>query len=111
MYNLYFGSIRSPRDRLFGLSSGVHQFSTELLERTCDGILTAAKIDDLPTLKQLHQQGYSLLSIDANGQTALHLASKHGYKEIVRYLIACAPPTILNMADNDKQVFQILVNA
>ncbi|XP_014488535.1 PREDICTED: eye-specific diacylglycerol kinase [Dinoponera quadriceps] len=92
----------SPRDRLFGLSSGVHRFSTGLLEKTCDGILTAAKIGDLLTLKQLHEQGYSLLSIDANGQTALHLASKHGHKEIVRYLIACAPPTILNMVDNDK---------
>ncbi|XP_025162686.1 eye-specific diacylglycerol kinase isoform X2 [Harpegnathos saltator] len=92
----------SPRDRLFGLSSGVHRFSTGLLEKTCDGILTAAKLGDLLALKQLHEQGYSLLSIDANGQTALHLASKHGHKEVVRYLIACAPPTILNMVDNDK---------
>lgn len=80
----------------------MHGFSTGLLERTCDGILNAAKTGDLVALKQLHEQGYSLLSIDANGQTALHLASKHGHKEIVRYLIACAPPTILNMVDNDK---------
>ncbi|KMQ94692.1 eye-specific diacylglycerol kinase [Lasius niger] len=92
----------SPRDRLFSLSSGVHGFSTELLEKNCDDILRAAKIGDLSTLKQLHQKGYSLLSIDETSQTALHLASKHGHKDIVRYLIACAPPTILNMIDNDK---------
>ncbi|GAB1864641.1 Diacylglycerol kinase [Camponotus japonicus] len=92
----------SPRDRLFSLSSEVHGFNTELLEKSCDDILRAAKIGDLPTLKQLHQKGYSLLSIDETGQTALHLASKHGHKDIVRYLIACAPPTILNMIDNDK---------
>ncbi|XP_077262935.1 retinal degeneration A isoform X2 [Temnothorax americanus] len=94
--------LSSPRDRLFGLNSGVHGFATELLEKSCDEILRAAKIGDLPTLKQLHQKGYSLLSIDETGQTALHLASRHGHKDIVRYLIACAPPTILNMIDNDK---------
>ncbi|XP_015607660.1 eye-specific diacylglycerol kinase isoform X2 [Cephus cinctus] len=92
----------SPRDRLFSLSSEVHTFSSGLLEKTCDGILKAAKIGDLPALKELHERGYSLLSIDANGQTALHLASRYGHKDIVRYLIACAPPTILNMVDNDK---------
>lgn len=92
----------SPRDRLFGLSSEVHTFSTGLLEKTSDGILKAAKIGDLPALKQLHEKGYSLLSIDATGQTALHLASRYGHKDIVRYLIACAPPTILNIVDNDK---------
>ncbi|KAG5327343.1 DGK2 kinase, partial [Pseudoatta argentina] len=92
----------SPRDRLFGLNSRVHGFTTELLEKNCDEILRAAKIGDLPTLKQLHQKGYSLLSIDETGQTALHLASRHGHKDIVRYLIACAPSTILNMIDNDK---------
>jgi diacylglycerol kinase (ATP) len=73
-----------------------------LLEKNCDDVLRAAKIGDLPTLKQLNQKGYSLLSIDEAGQTALHLASRYGHKDIVRYLVACAPPTILNMIDNDK---------
>ncbi|CAB0033696.1 unnamed protein product [Trichogramma brassicae] len=91
-----------PRDRLFGLSSEVHTFSHELLERTSDGILKVAKSGDIVGLKDLHQRGYSLLSIDAQGQTALHLASAAGHKDIVRYLIACAPPIILNMVDNDK---------
>lgn len=92
----------SPRDRLFGLSSEVHTFNTGLLEKTSDGILKAAKIGDLQALKELHEKGYSLLSIDSTGQTALHLASRYGHKNIIRYLIACAPPTILNMIDNDK---------
>ncbi|XP_058798747.1 eye-specific diacylglycerol kinase [Phymastichus coffea] len=92
----------SPRDRLFGLSSEVHVFSTELLEKTSDGILRAAKVGDLNGLKQLHSRGYSLLSIDATGQTGLHIASRLGHKDIVRYLIACAPPSILNIVDNDK---------
>jgi ankyrin repeat protein len=55
-------------------------------------------------LKELHSQGYSLLSIDASGQTALHYGSCYGHKDIVKYLIACAPASILNMADNDKWV-------
>ena len=53
-------------------------------------------------LKELHGQGYSLLSIDASGQTALHYGARYGHKDIVKYLIACAPISILNMADNDK---------
>ncbi|XP_053976174.1 eye-specific diacylglycerol kinase isoform X1 [Hylaeus volcanicus] len=92
----------SPRDRLFGLSSEVHTFSTGLLEKTSDSILKAAKIGDFQAIKDLHGKGYSLLSIDATGQTALHLAARHGHRDIVRYLIACAPSTILNMIDNDK---------
>lgn len=96
----------SSRERLFGLSSEVHEhsrtFGSGLLEKTCDGILIAAKTGDLKTLKEFHSRGYSLLSIDVNGQTALHFAARHGHKDIVRYLIACAPPTILNMVDNDK---------
>lgn len=92
----------SPRDRLFSLSSDVHSFSAGLLEKTSDGILKAAKIGDIQAVKDLHAKGYSLLSIDATGQTALHLASRHGHRDIVRYLIACAPSSILNMIDNDK---------
>lgn len=53
-------------------------------------------------LKELHSQGYSLLSIDSQGQTALHYGARYGHKDIVKYLIASAPTSILNMADNDK---------
>ena len=77
-------------------------FSTGVLKKTSDGILRAAKMGDLPGLKELHLQGFSLLSTDTNGQTALHLAASLGHKDIVRYLIACAPPAIINMTDNDQ---------
>ncbi|CAG5074992.1 Similar to rdgA: Eye-specific diacylglycerol kinase (Drosophila melanogaster) [Cotesia congregata] len=92
----------SARERLFSLAPEVQLGMNPLLEKPSDGIIRAAKTGDLKSLRELHSRGYSLLSIDANGQTALHLAARHGYKDIVRYLIACAPPSILNMADNDK---------
>lgn len=53
-------------------------------------------------MKELHAAGYSLLSIDATGQTALHVAARYGNKEVVKYLIACAPTSILNMRDNER---------
>jgi diacylglycerol kinase (ATP) len=53
-------------------------------------------------LKELHSMGYSLLSIDPTGQTALHVSARYGHKDIVKFLIATAPPDILNMVDNTK---------
>ena len=53
-------------------------------------------------MKELHLQGYSLLSIDTMGNTALHHASRYGHKDIVRFLIAYAPESIINMIDNEK---------
>lgn len=53
-------------------------------------------------LRDLHLQGYSLLSIDATGQTALHYACKYGHKDIVKYLISYAPNSIVNMVENTK---------
>lgn len=47
-------------------------------------------------------QGYSLLSIDTMGNTALHHASRYGHKDVVRFLIAYAPESIINMIDNEK---------
>ena len=55
-------------------------------------------------MKQLHAQGFSMLSIDAQGQTALHYAARYGHKDIIQFLIACAPQALINMADNDKSV-------
>ncbi|XP_039453074.1 eye-specific diacylglycerol kinase isoform X4 [Culex pipiens pallens] len=76
-------------------------FKSNLLEKTTDAIIKAAKTGDLVMLKDLHMQGYSLLSIDSSGQTGLHYASRYGHKEIVRYLISYAPNTIINMIDNE----------
>ncbi|XP_026765016.1 eye-specific diacylglycerol kinase isoform X2 [Galleria mellonella] len=80
----------------------IARFKTNLLEKTSDSLLKAAKVGDLKLMKELHAAGYSLLSIDASGQTALHIAARYGNKEIVKYLIACAPTAILNMRDNER---------
>lgn len=53
-------------------------------------------------LRDLHSQGYSLMSIDSTGQTALHYGSKFGHKDVVKYLISYAPSSIINMVDNAK---------
>ena len=46
--------------------------------------------------------GYSLLSIDETGKTALHYGARFGHKEIVKFLIGNAPSPILDMVDNEK---------
>ncbi|CAL4063972.1 unnamed protein product, partial [Meganyctiphanes norvegica] len=76
--------------------------TSHLLEKTSDHIIRASKQGDLKAVKDLHIQGFSLLSIDDHGQTALHFAARHGHKDIVRYLIASAPPSILDMVDTNK---------
>ncbi|XP_050694205.1 eye-specific diacylglycerol kinase-like isoform X5 [Eriocheir sinensis] len=81
---------------------GVRGDVSHLLEKNSDGIIKAAKQGDLKMLKDLHSQGYSLLSIDSHGQTALHFGARHGFKDIVRYLIASAPASILDMVDNER---------
>ncbi|XP_046395493.1 eye-specific diacylglycerol kinase isoform X2 [Ischnura elegans] len=75
---------------------------SHLLEKTSLEVLNAAKAGDIKTLRELHATGYSLLSIDSLGHTALHLGSQHGHKDIIKYLIASAPASILNMVDNEK---------
>ncbi|XP_050672620.1 eye-specific diacylglycerol kinase isoform X2 [Leptidea sinapis] len=87
--------------KLFGFDQEAFGFGN-LLEKTSDALLKAAKVGDLKTMKELHAAGFSLLSIDATGQTALHVAARYGNKEIIKYLIACAPTAILNMRDNEK---------
>ena len=51
---------------------------------------------------ELHAAGYSLLSINEEGQTALHWAAQQGHREIVKYLLASAPASILDMVDNER---------
>lgn len=61
-------------------------------------------------LKDLHASGFSLLSIDAQGQTALHWAARHGHKDVTKYLLAAAPTAILDMVDNEKYFYFLLNN-
>ncbi|XP_040172238.1 eye-specific diacylglycerol kinase isoform X3 [Anopheles arabiensis] len=93
-------NFKSFHERLFGLNEDAFGFSN-LLEKTTDAVIKAAKTGDLVMLKDLHLQGYSLLSIDSTGQTALHHGARCGHKDIVRYLISYAPNSIINMIDNE----------
>jgi len=76
--------------------------NNHLLERSSEEILEAAQAGDLVRVKELHTSGVSLFSINALGQTALHLASSAGHKDVVRYLLGNAPASAVNMRDNDK---------
>ncbi len=58
--------------------------NTDILEKTTEGVLKAARLGDLRMLTELHSQGYSLLSIDETGKTALHYGARFGHKEVVR---------------------------
>lgn len=76
-----------------------------MLEKASTSVVRAAKEGDLKRLRDLHASGFSLLSIDAQGQTALHWAARHGHRDVVKYLLSSASGALLNMIDNDKWVF------
>ncbi|KAG5884887.1 hypothetical protein JTB14_025051 [Gonioctena quinquepunctata] len=71
-----------------------------LKERPNNCLLKAAKSGDLRTVKELHNQGYSLLTKDEAGQTMLHHAARYGHKDIVKYCIRFAP-SLLNEKDSN----------
>ncbi|XP_065156673.1 eye-specific diacylglycerol kinase isoform X4 [Atheta coriaria] len=98
--------IRSITDRLFGLTqdsysciSNLLQFFLSMVARPSEALLKAAKVGDLQTIKELHTQGYSLLSKDGSGQTVLHIAARYDQKEVVRYLLSQAPSVLVDMRD------------
>lgn len=75
--------------------------NSPILEQTSDAILLAAQSGDLNMLRALHEQGYSLQSVNKNGQTALHFACKYNHRDIVKYIIASATRRLINMADKE----------
>ena len=64
--------IRSPASFAPKPSPRVEQ----MLEKTTEGILKAARLGDIRMLSELHREGYSLLSIDETGKTALHYGAR-----------------------------------
>ncbi|XP_031333831.1 eye-specific diacylglycerol kinase [Photinus pyralis] len=92
--------IRSIADRLFGLNQECYRPFSNLEERPNDALLKAAKVGDLQLVKQLHNEGFSLLTTDSAGQTVLHYAARYGHKDIVKYLLGYGPSTLLNFQDN-----------
>jgi len=79
----------------------VHVKSTRS-EKVSINVVQAARDGDLKKVMELHAAGYSLLSINEEGQTALHWAAQQGHREIVKYLLASAPASILDMVDNER---------
>ncbi|XP_049311749.1 eye-specific diacylglycerol kinase isoform X3 [Bactrocera dorsalis] len=94
---------KSNKDRLFSFNEDVFGYGfSSILEQTSDAVLLAAHQGDLNMLRALHEQGYSLQSVNKNGQTALHFACKYNHKDIVRYIISCASRRLINLADKDR---------
>ncbi|XP_026838503.1 eye-specific diacylglycerol kinase isoform X16 [Drosophila erecta] len=93
---------KSNKDRLFSFNEDVFGCGfSPILEQTSDAILLAAQSGDLNMLRALHEQGYSLQSVNKNGQTALHFACKYNHRDIVKYIIASATRRLINMADKE----------
>ncbi|GAB6033373.1 hypothetical protein CHUAL_013138 [Chamberlinius hualienensis] len=83
---------RTPVLKLLSITSS---FSEKLF----DEAVQAAKYGDLELLKDLHNKGFNFICIDSKGMTVLHYAAQCGHKDIVRYIIANAPSSILDMKD------------
>ncbi|XP_073830456.1 retinal degeneration A isoform X1 [Musca autumnalis] len=93
---------KSPQDRLFSFSEDVFGYGfSPILEQTSDAILLAAQSGDLLMLRALHEQGYSLQSVNRSGQTALHFACKYNHKDILKYIVSCASRRLINIKDRE----------
>ncbi|XP_025411315.1 eye-specific diacylglycerol kinase isoform X2 [Sipha flava] len=86
--------------RLFNLQSNEDNHYSQV--RTSDKIIEAAKTGNLNMLRNLFEMGYSLMSINKDGQTALHVASQRGDSNLVRYILANAPSNIVSIKDNQE---------
>ncbi|GIY29674.1 diacylglycerol kinase zeta [Caerostris extrusa] len=88
-------------------------------------LIAAAKMGNLAQLARLHSEGHSLMEKDHEGRTALHHAAFIGNVDVVRYLVAYAPISVLDAQDDimfhtalhraatrmDKVISSILVSA
>jgi len=70
--------------------------------KTTEGILKAARLGDIRMLRELCVQGYSLLSRDETGKSALHYGARFGHKEIIKFLITNGPTALLDITDFEK---------
>ncbi|XP_075155369.1 eye-specific diacylglycerol kinase-like isoform X3 [Haematobia irritans] len=94
---------KSAYDRLFSFNEDVFGYGfSPILEQTTDAVLLAAQSGDLMMLRALHEQGYSLQSVNRNGETALHFACKYNHKDILKYIISCSTRRLINMRDKEK---------
>ena len=90
----------SPKNLpIFPMTSSIARESN--LKKT-ESILKAARLGDLQMLRDLCTAGYSLLSRDETGKTVLHYGARFGHKEVIKFLLAQAPPYLLDMIDYEK---------
>jgi len=63
--------------------------------------LEAAKKGLLIKFRSIHESGHSLTVCDTSGRTPLHIASKHGRKEVVEYIVSKVPLCVIDLVDTE----------
>ncbi|GBM42169.1 Eye-specific diacylglycerol kinase [Araneus ventricosus] len=100
-------------------------YKDEIMDVADMDLIAAAKMGNLEQVARLHSEGHSLMQRDHEGRTALHHAAFIGNVDVVRYLVAYAPISVLDAQDDimfhtalhraatrmDKVVCSILVSA
>ncbi|XP_015761220.1 PREDICTED: diacylglycerol kinase zeta-like [Acropora digitifera] len=76
----------------------------EIMKRNEQGMIEASKNGVLDKVIELHRNGTSLSAGDHRGWRPLHYASRHGHKEIVRYIISNVPRCVLDLVEEERQV-------
>lgn len=74
----------------------------EIMKRNEQGMIEASKNGVLDKVIELHRNGTSLSAGDHRGWRPLHYASRHGHKEIVRYIISNVPRCVLDLVEEER---------
>ncbi|XP_037935809.1 eye-specific diacylglycerol kinase-like isoform X1 [Teleopsis dalmanni] len=94
---------KSTKERMFSFNEEVFGYGfSPILEQTSDAVLLAAQSGDLIMLRALHEQGYSLQTVNSKGQSGLHFACKYNHKDIVRYITSHTSRRLINLAEKEK---------
>ncbi|XKL64444.1 hypothetical protein PGB90_004530 [Kerria lacca] len=86
----------------FRTGSAENLLHSDTDEKIAEKIIQAAKMGDLKTIKELHNE-YSLEGTDETGQTALHYAAALGHFDMVKFILGVTPVSLLNKKDIRKQ--------
>lgn len=74
----------------------------EIMKRNEHAMIEASKSGELDTVIELHRSGTSLSAGDHRGWRPLHYASRHGHKEVVRYIISNVPRCVLDLVEEER---------
>eukprot|EP00794_Sanderia_malayensis_P012950 gene12950-14282_t len=92
----------SPMTETNGMFNGTEFLVPSDAQQKKKLLLSAARIGDLDRFITLQQNDASMISCDSRGYTSLHLASKYGHKEIVKFFVTIVPQCVLDLVDHDK---------